>query len=59
MSYETKFIENAVVSVHRGVDIDEDVLVVHSYINGKGKMVLTKDEASLLLLELYKFIKAN
>ena len=35
---------------------DEKVLIVHSHINMKGKMVLTKDDASLLLIELYKFI---
>ena len=37
---------------------EEKVLIVHSYINQKGKMILTKSEASLLLLELYKFIKS-
>lgn len=37
---------------------DEKVLVVHSHINLKGKMILNKDEAALLLIELYKFIKS-
>jgi hypothetical protein len=59
MSYETKFTEQAVVSVHEGSGIDEKVLVVHSYINQKGKMVLTREEASLLFVELYKFLKDN
>jgi len=45
--------------VHEGSGIDEKVLVVHSYINQKGKMVLTREEASLLFLELYKFLKDN
>lgn len=31
-------------------------LIVHSHINLKGKMVLNKDEAALLLLELHKFV---
>lgn len=35
---------------------DEKTLIIHSHINQKGKMVLNKKEASLLLLELYKFI---
>jgi hypothetical protein len=53
---ETKMIEQPVVSIEE-ISIDERVLVVHSHINLKGKMVLNKGEASLLLLELYKFIK--
>jgi len=55
--YETKCIEQAVVSVHQHSEIGEKVLVVHSYINYKGKMILTKEEAMLLLVELYKFVK--
>ena len=55
--YETKYIEQAVVSVHQHSEIGEKVLVVHSYINYKGKMILTKEEAMLLLVELYKFVK--
>ena len=35
---------------------DEKTLIVHSHINTKGKMILNKQEASLLLIELYKFI---
>ena len=43
------------------VDVDtfhhpEKILIVHSYINQKGKMLLNKAEAALLLIELYKFI---
>jgi len=35
---------------------EEKTLIIHNYINMKGKMVLNKEKASLLLLELYKFI---
>jgi len=37
---------------------DEKVIVIHSHINGKGKMILNKEESSLLLVELYKFINS-
>lgn len=36
----------------------EPVIIIHNYINIKGKMVLNKAEASLLFAELYKFIKS-
>lgn len=35
----------------------EPVLIIHNYVNMHGKIVLNKAEASLLLIELYKFIK--
>lgn len=35
---------------------DNKTLTIHSYINKTGKMVLNEEEASLLLVELYKFI---
>jgi hypothetical protein len=54
---ETKMVEYPIVTID-DFYCDEKVLVVHSYINLKGKMILNKDEASLLLLELYKFIKS-
>jgi hypothetical protein len=54
---ETKMVEYPVVTIDDFYN-DEKVIVVHSYINLKGKMILNKDEASLLLLELYKFIKS-
>ena len=40
------------------VSIDDNGLhlIIHSHINMHGKMVLNKAEASLLLIELYKFI---
>lgn len=58
MSYEPKYIEQPVVSVHDSGE-QGPMLVIHSYINQKGKMILSKDEASLLFLELYKFIQNN
>ena len=56
MSYETDFIEQPVVSVDNFTN-DEKVLIIHSHINQKGKMILKKEEALLLIVELYKFVK--
>ena len=56
MSYVTDLIEQPVVSVDNFHN-NEKVLVIHNYINQKGKMILKKEEALLLLAELYKFIK--
>jgi hypothetical protein len=60
MSYETeyKLIETPVVTVDNFYN-EEKTLIIHNYINMKGKMVLNKEEASLLLLELYKFINGK
>ena len=59
MSYETenKIIEAPVVTIDDFYN-EEKTLIIHNYINMKGKMVLNKEEASLLLLELYKFVNA-
>ena len=59
MSYETKdkIIEAPIVTVDDFHNA-EKTLIVHNYINMKGKMVLNKEEASLLLLELYKFVNS-
>lgn len=54
---DTKIIESPVVSVDDYFS-DEKRLIVHNYINTKGKMILNKAEASLLLVELYKFINS-
>jgi len=54
---QINMIEQPVVTIDDFYN-DEKVIVVHSHINLKGKMILNKDEASLLLLELYKFIKS-
>jgi hypothetical protein len=54
---ETKMIEYPIVTIDDFYN-DEKVIVVHSHINLKGKMILNKDEATLLLIELYKFIKS-
>lgn len=59
MSYETenKIIEAPVVTVD-DFHSEEKVLIIHSHINMKGNMVLNKEEASLLLVELYNFINS-
>lgn len=57
MSKEKKIIEAPVVTVDDFYN-DEKTLIIHSYINLKGKMVLNKEEASLLLVELHKFVNS-
>lgn len=57
MSKEKKIIEAPVVTVDDFYN-DEKTLIIHSYINLKGKMVLNKEEASLLLIELHKFVNS-
>jgi hypothetical protein len=57
MKTENKIIEAPVVTVDDFWN-EEKTLIIHNYINMKGKMVLNKEEASLLLLELYKFVKS-
>lgn len=54
---ETKIIEAPVVTIDDFYN-DEKTIVIHNYINMKGKMVLNKEEAYLLLLELYRFVNA-
>jgi hypothetical protein len=56
MSYETDFTEQPVVTIGNSTN-GEKVLIIHSHINQKGKMILKKDEALLLIVELYKFVK--
>ena len=50
MSYETenKIIEAPVVTIDDFYN-EEKTLIVHNYINMKGKMVLNKDDASLFV----------
>ena len=56
MNYTVEdIIEAPVVTVDEFYN-DEKTLIVHSHINTKGKMILNKQEAGLLLIELYKFI---
>lgn len=57
MSYESenKVIEAPVVTIDDFYN-NEKTLIIHNYINMKGKMVLNKAEALLLLVELYKFV---
>ena len=55
MEQENQFIEIPDVSIDANT-YNEKVLVIHSHINTKGKMILNKQEAGLLLIELFKFI---
>jgi len=59
MNYKTenKIIEEPVVTIDDFYN-EEKTIIIHNYINMKGKMMLNKEEASLLLLELYKFLKS-
>jgi hypothetical protein len=58
MSYRVEdSIEAPVVTIDDFYN-DEKTLIIHSHINTKGKMILNKQEASLLLIELYKFINS-
>ena len=54
---EKNIIEAPVVTVDHFYS-EEKTLIIHNYINMKGKMVLNKEEASLLLIELYKFVSS-
>jgi hypothetical protein len=37
---------------------EQPVFILHNMVNSKGKLILTKEEAMLLFVELYKFIKS-
>lgn len=54
MGKNNKIIEAPVISID-DYNLDK-VFILHNYINTKGKLVINKEEASLLILELYKFI---
>ena len=41
------------------VSNDKESITVHNYVNLKGKIVLDKSKASLLMIELWKFINAT
>ena len=58
MSYIVEDIIEAPVVTIDDFYNDEKTLIIHSHINTKGKMILNKQEASLLLIELYKFINS-
>lgn len=58
MYQEKNIIEAPVVTVDDFYN-DEKTLVIHSHINMKGKMILNKEEASLLLVELFNFINSK
>lgn len=55
MEKENQFIEIPDISID-AYTYNEKVLIIHSHINTKGKMILNKQEAGLLLIELSKFI---
>lgn len=57
MENKNEIIEPPVVTIDDYFS-DEKRLIVHNYINSKGKMILNKAEASLLFVELYKFINS-
>ena len=38
---------------------DKETFILHNYVNLKGKLVLDRAKASLLLIELYKFIEKD
>jgi hypothetical protein len=57
MKTENKIIEAPVVTIDDFFN-EEKTLIIHNYINMKNKMVLNKEEASLLLIELYKFVNS-
>ncbi|MCA9749591.1 MAG: hypothetical protein KC414_10845 [Romboutsia sp.] len=54
---ENKIIETPVITIDDFYN-EEKTLIIHNYINIRGKMVLNKEEASLLLIELYKFVNS-
>lgn len=41
------------------INVDNNVITISSYINSVGEMVLNKDEATLLYMELHKIIFEN
>jgi hypothetical protein len=55
MSKEKDIIEMPCVTISN----DKECITVHNYTNLKGRIVLDKAEASLLMIELWKFINAT
>jgi hypothetical protein len=53
MNNQSDYIEVPVVKVF---DNSKPILVIYSHINEKCQMILTKEEAALLLIELHKFV---
>ena len=54
--YQTKTIEQPITYVDT-YHYSSPVIVIDSHINSKGKMILDREEAMLLWVELYKFIQ--
>ena len=40
------------------VEVDKDLFILHSYVSD-GKVTLSREEATLLLIELYKFVNEH
>ena len=55
MNFKKDIVEMPCVTISN----DNESMTVHNYVNLKGKIVLTKAEASLFMLELWKFINAT
>jgi len=55
MENDKKIVEMPCVTISN----DKETMTVHNYVTLKGKIVLDKSEASLLLIELWKFINAT
>ena len=50
-------VEEPIITIDKFID-DAPRLTLHNYISLKGKMVINKSEACLLLIELQKFINS-
>lgn len=58
MALKNKYFEAPVVTIDNYNDYDQRI-TIHNLINLKGKMVLNKQQASLLYIELHNFITGN
>jgi hypothetical protein len=57
LKLKERIIEYPVVTIDNFYN-EEKTITIHTNINLKGKMVLNKTEALLLLIELNKFVKS-
>jgi hypothetical protein len=51
----TDIIETPIIEIIKD-DPENERLIIHNLIHNSGKMILSKEQASFLLIELYKFI---
>ena len=59
--YETDLVRRPIVEIidkNQGLS-QRDLMVIHSYITIRGKMIITREEAALLYFELHKFIMST